>query len=145
MAASCITDRSTLPGIAEWIFSFKKVVRGKEAFVVPISFFSFPSWKVVRITYAERCWIRDLWRRRFSFRTRDQTWSLKSLCVAEFYQSERGYRKLLAETSEGGQRLPHSLVLPRELYTFLIGYYSKSKECLKAVKILLDPLPEFTF
>ena len=41
--------------------------------------------------------------------------------------------------------MPHSLVLPRELYTFLIGYYSKSKECLKAVKILLDPLPEFTF
>ena len=24
---------------------------------------------------------------------------------------------------------------------FLIGYYSKSKECLKVVKILLDPLP----
>ena len=25
-----------------------------------------------------------------------------------------------------------------ELYTFLIGYYNKSKECLKFVKILLD-------
>ena len=24
---------------------------------------------------------------------------------------------------------------------FLIGYYNKSKECLKVVKILLDPLP----
>ena len=28
----------------------------------------------------------------------------------------------------------------REFYTFLIGYYNKSKECLKVVKILLDPL-----
>ena len=32
-------------------------------------------------------------------------------------------------------------VLAKELYTFLIGYYSKSKECLKIVKILTDPLP----
>ena len=28
---------------------------------------------------------------------------------------------------------------------FLTGYYNKSKECLKVVKILLDPLPQFTF
>ena len=33
------------------------------------------------------------------------------------------------------------LVLARELQTFLISYYNKSKECLKVVKILLDPLP----
>ena len=38
-----------------------------------------------------------------------------------------------------------ALVLARELYTFSIGYYSKSKECLKVVKVLLDPLPQFTF
>ena len=38
-----------------------------------------------------------------------------------------------------------SLVLARELYTFLIGYYNKSKECLKFAKILLDPLQQFTF
>ena len=38
-----------------------------------------------------------------------------------------------------------SLVLVRELYTFSIGYYSKSKECLKVVKVLPDPLPQFTF
>ena len=36
------------------------------------------------IAYGERGWIRDLWRR-FSFGTRDQPWSLKSFCVAEFY------------------------------------------------------------
>ena len=37
------------------------------------------------ITYSERCQICDLRRRRFSFGTRDQAWSLKSFCVAEFY------------------------------------------------------------
>ena len=37
------------------------------------------------------------------------------------------------------------IVLARELYTFSIGYYSKSKECLKVVKVLPDPLLQFTF
>ena len=27
----------------------------------------------------------------------------------------------------------------------LISYYNKSKECLKAIKVLSDPLPQFTF
>ena len=40
--------------------------------------------------------------------------------------------------------MPLSVVLARELYTFSIGYYSKSKECLKVVKVLPDPLPQFT-
>ena len=37
------------------------------------------------IAYSERCWICDLRRRRFSFGTRDQAWSLKSFCIAKFY------------------------------------------------------------
>ena len=41
--------------------------------------------------------------------------------------------------------MPPLLVLARELYTFLIGYYNISKECLKVVKILLDTLPQVTF
>ena len=40
---------------------------------------------------------------------------------------------------ERGQRVPPSLVLARELYTFLIGYYNKSKECLNVVKVSPDP------
>ena len=52
-----------------------------------------------------------------------------------------GQRKLVTLTSEVGQRVPPSLVLARELYPFLISYYSKSKEYLEVVKILLDPLP----
>ena len=36
------------------------------------------------IAYGERCQIFDL-QRRFSFGTRDQAYSLKSFCVAEFY------------------------------------------------------------
>ena len=31
--------------------------------------------------------------------------------------------------------------LSKGVIYFLISYYSKSKECLKVVKILLDPLP----
>jgi len=46
---------------------------------------------------------------------------------------KKGQRKLLTESAP--------LVLARELYTLLISYYNKSKECLKVVKILLDPLP----
>ena len=48
---------------------------------------------------------------------------------------------LLTQISEEGQRVPTSLDFARELYTFLIGHYSKSKECLKVVKILPDLLP----
>ena len=58
---------------------------------------------------------------------------------------KKGQRKLLTQTSEGGWRVPQSLVLARELYTFLIGYYNKSKECLKVAKVLPDPLPQVTF
>ena len=47
----------------------------------------------------------------------------------------------MKQTSRGGRRVPPILVLAKELYTFLISYYDKSKECLKVVKILLDPLP----
>ena len=36
------------------------------------------------IAYGERCRICDLWRR-FNFGTRDQAWSLKNFCAAEFY------------------------------------------------------------
>ena len=43
-----------------------------------------------------------------------------------------------------GMESTPSLVLARELY-ILIGYYNKSKECLKFAKILLDPLQQFTF
>ena len=45
---------------------------------------------------------------------------------------------------KGDGECPPQLVLARELYSFSIGYYSKSKECLKVVKLLRDPCPEFT-
>ena len=34
--------------------------------------------------------------------------------------------------------------LSKGVIYFLIGYYNKSKECLKVVKILPDPFPQFT-
>ena len=39
-----------------------------------------PRWASKMIAYGEQCWIHKLWRR-FSSRTRDQAWSLKSFCV----------------------------------------------------------------
>ena len=35
--------------------------------------------------------------------------------------------------------------LSKGIIYFLTGYYNKSKECLKVVKVLLDPLPQYTF
>ena len=45
--------------------------------------FSQQSWfqLVILVAYSEWCQICDLWRRRFSFGTRDQSWSPKSFCV----------------------------------------------------------------
>ena len=63
----------------------------------------------------------------------------------KFYYSDKGQRKPLTQTSRGGQRVPPSLVLARELYVFSVGYNSKSKDCLKVVKVLPDPLTQFIF
>ena len=38
--------------------------------------------------------------------------------LAFLLQYENGQRKLLTQTSEGGRRMPPSLVLGMELYTF---------------------------
>ena len=46
----------------------------------------------VAIAYRKWCQIHDF-QRRFSFGSRDQAWSLKSFCVAEFYYSEKGTEK----------------------------------------------------
>ena len=43
-----------------------------------------PGQALKMTAYGEQYWICDL-RRRFIFGTRDQAWSLKSFCVAEFY------------------------------------------------------------
>ena len=43
------------------------------------------------IAYGEQCWICDL--RRFNFGTRDQVWSLKSFCIAEFNWRKKGTEK----------------------------------------------------
>ena len=46
---------------------------------------------------------------------------------------------------KGDGECPSSVILARELHIFSIGYYSKSKECLKVVRVLPDPLPQYTF
>ena len=67
------------------------------------------------------------------------------LCSRVLLKYKRRQRKLLTQTSEGGQRVPHSLVLARELYIFSIGYNNKSKGWLKVVKVLPDPFSQHAF
>ena len=54
---------------------------------------------------------------------------------------KKGQKKLLTQTSKRGWRMSPSLVLTKRVIYFLTSYYNKSKEYLKVVKILLDPLP----
>ena len=61
----------------------------------------------------------------------------------KFYYSEN--KESFRQRHQKGVESAPSLVLARELDTFLIGYYNKSKECPKIVKVLLDPFPQFTF
>ena len=68
----------------------------------------------------------------------------QELLCSSFINVRKGQRKPLTQTSEGGWRLPPLLVLTREVYTLPVSCYSTSKECLKAVKVLPDPLPQFT-
>ena len=98
-------------------------------------------WNLIMIAYGKWCRIRDL--QRFSFGTRDKVWSLKSFCVTVLLKWKRTEKPSDTDIRRGTESAP-SLVLARELI-FLIDYYNKSKECLKIVKILIDPLPQFTF
>ena len=96
------------------------------------------------IAYGEWCQIHGLWSR-FSFRTRDQAWSLKSFCVAEFYKSEKGTEKASDIDIRKGMKSAPLASLSKGAIYFLSSHYNKSKDCFKAVKILLDPLPQFIF
>ena len=59
-------------------------------------------------------------KRRFSFGTRNQAWSLKSFCVAVFYPSMKTDRgSFWHRHQKRGWRVPPSLGSARELYTFL--------------------------
>ena len=55
------------------------------------------------IAYSKWCWICDL-RRRFSFGTKDQAWSLKNLCVSEFYWSMKRDRENFWHRHQKGDR-----------------------------------------
>ena len=55
------------------------------------------------------------------------------------FEYKKGQRKLLTKTSERGWRVHPSLVLAREFYTFLIGYYNKSKNVSSLWKFYQTP------
>ena len=66
-------------------------------------------------------------------------------CVGEFLLQWKETEKTSDIDFRMGWRVPYSLVFSKGIIYFLISYYNKSKECLKFVKILPDPLPQFTF
>ena len=63
----------------------------------------------------------------------------------KFYCHEKGTEKASDTDMRKGIENAPSLVLASDLHNISIGYYSKSKECLKAVKVLPDLLPQYTF
>ena len=113
---SCIADRFFTIWISRealyksiwyyWIWFGKTWLR--------ICIYGVINWSVL-IAYNEQCQIHDLWKI-FSFRTRDQAWSLKSFCVSVLLKWKRD-RELLIQTSEGGQKCPLTS-LTKALYTF---------------------------
>ena len=64
-------------------------------------------------------------------------------CVAQVLLQYKGTEKASDRAIRRGWRVP--LVFVKGIIYFLVSYYNKSKECLKFVKILPDPLPQFTF
>ena len=56
-----------------------------------------------------------------------------------FIEVKNGQRKLLTQTSEGGRRVPLSLVLARELYTSLVITVNQKKS--QSCKDLTRPTP----
>ena len=101
---------------------------------------------VLLIAYSEQHQMCDLQRRRFSFRTRDQGLITQELlCSRVLLKWKRDKESFWHRHQEVAESAPTLLVLAKELYTFSVGYYSKSKECLNVAKVLLGPLPQLTF
>ena len=68
----------------------------------------------------------------------------RAFFVAVFYQSIKGTEKASdIGIRRGTESAPLSGLSKGAIY-FVVGYYNKSKECLKFVTILPDPLPQFT-
>ena len=53
--------------------------------------------------------------------------------------------KLLTQISEGGRKSALLARVGNGVIYCPISYYDESKECPEVAKILLDPLPQFTF
>ena len=89
------------------------------------------------IAYIEWCQSHNLWRGDFCFRT-------KNTASVTFYYSEKGIKKASDIDIRRGKRLPHSLVWVGLYILFQLVTNNRSKEYLKVVKVLPDPLPQHT-
>ena len=66
------------------------------------------------------------------------------LCNRVLLKYKRDRENFRHRHQRGAERVPLTSVNNGVIY-LLISYYNESKECLKCVKILPDPLPQFTF
>ena len=66
------------------------------------------------------------------------------LCSRVLLKWKRDWESFWHKHQKGAESAPLASVSKGVIY-ILINYYNKSKECLKIVKILPDPLPQFTF
>ena len=68
----------------------------------------------------------------------------QEILCSSFIKVRKGTEKASdIDIRRGMESAPLASVSKGVIY-FLVSYYNKSKECLKFVKILSDPLPQFT-
>ena len=88
------------------------------------------------IAYSEECWIHDLQRSEYCFRTKDMASVTQSFMWQKLYHSEKEVEKASDIDIRRGQRMPHLLLLSRSYMLFHLITSSR--------KILPDPLPQHT-
>ena len=112
---------------------------------------SFPSflpsclpsiWKVV--AEPRKTGILGLWRRRIQSGARDRLDCSGLLCNRVLLKCKRDRESFWHRHQKGAERVPPASVSNGAIY-LLVSYYNESKECLKFVTVLPDPLPQFTF
>ena len=88
------------------------------------------------IAYGEECWVHDLQRRDFCFRTKDMASVPQSFMWQKIYHGEKGTEKASDIDIRRGQRMPDLLLLPRSYMDF--QFITNNR------KVLSDPLPQHT-
>ena len=123
------------PSFPSIILSSFPIIIG-HVYLVLIVYSGLPWWLSGKelIAYGEECWIHDLQRREFFFRTKDMTSVTQSFMQQKLYHSEKGTEKASDIDIRRGQRVLHLLLLQRSYMLFQLITSNR--------KVLPDPLPQ---